>query len=168
LDSIERLNIGNLISADTPLLEVARLYGPDSPSVFIVIRGNQPIGWIAYQTLLDTPFQACLFSLLLSVEVALSELMESDPALALAKLPSRRRDQARRIGQLRGYRGDAAQKPTHHQLLRCTTFADKMEVLRNSPLTTAELGCYNESLLEKAERVRNALAHPTETHELLS
>ena len=166
LECIEPLTIGNLISADTPLLDVARLYGPTSPSVFIVIRGNQPAGWIGYQTLLGTPFQACLFSLLLSIELAVNELMENDPALAMRKLNERRREYARRIAQLRGYPSKDAQRPSDHQLLRCTTFADKAEVLRKCPATTAKLSSYDEALLEKAERVRNSLAHPTEAHEL--
>jgi hypothetical protein len=163
---IEPLTIRNLISADTPLLDVAKLYGPDSPDVFVVIHANQPIGWIGYPTLLGAPFQACLFSLILSVEFALGKIVETDAALAFSQLARPRQSIAIRIAKLRGYPHPEGEGPSERQLLRCTTLADKVRILKNRPLTAASLPTYNENLLEKAERLRNALAHPTDVDEI--
>jgi hypothetical protein len=167
-DTMDPLTVANLISANTPLLEIARLYTEQSPWIFVALKCNKPIGWISYYNLLGPPFRACLFGLLLGIEQAMADLLKTDAKFAVSKLPAKRLESATRVFGLRGYAKRRRQEPTPSELIDCTTFIDKVTAIEACPATLNALPSFNRSSLVKTEALRNALAHPTSDSELIS
>lgn len=162
----EPIALGALITEDTPLVKAAEMFADHADYFFVVIRGNELVGWLSYHMLHKLPFRLCLFAALLGLEEKMLRCVLLEPEVALSKLSA---DQTR---QLRG----RLQK--RHPIQRDDL---KREVIAMAALTgftqkaTCLAGCREvvrccPSISEKQWRdltieVRNALAHPdTERH----
>ncbi|MCI0535670.1 MAG: hypothetical protein L0Z50_10630 [Verrucomicrobiales bacterium] len=167
-EAMDRISVSNLVSADTPLMETAKLYSEQSPWIFIVLKRNQPLGWISYHSLLGPPFRACLFGLILAIEQAMAELLKAYAKFAVSKLPEKRVEAARRVYSLRGYAKWHGKDASDNALIDCSNFIDKVTVIESCPSTLAALPSFNRSALVRAEAIRNALAHPTPESELVT
>jgi hypothetical protein len=55
---MNNINVGSLITAETPLLEAMKLFDVHSPYCFMVMRGNLIVGAFSYQDLLTIPFRS--------------------------------------------------------------------------------------------------------------
>ncbi len=167
-DTMDELDVSNLISAETPLLDIARYYMADSPWVFAVLKGNRPIGWFSYYGLLGPPFRACLFGLILAVEQSMADLLKKDAKAAVGKLSEKRVEAARRVYGLRNEGRKEEHEPGGSALIDCSNFIDKLTILERLPTVLSTLPAFDRSLLVKAEQIRNMLAHPTPEYELVS
>lgn len=167
-DGMDKLVVANLLSAETPLLETAKLYGEKSPWIFVVLKSNQPVGWISYYSLLGPAFRACLFGLILGIEQSMSDLLKTDAPLAIGKLTPKRLEGAKRVYSLRGYDKRHGKEPSNRDLIDCTNFIDKVTILEACPITLGALISFNRTLLQRAETIRNALAHPTPESEIIT
>ncbi len=165
-DTMDKLDLSNLISAETPLLDIARYYMADSARVFTVLKGNRPVGWFSYYGLLGPPFRACLFGLILAVELSMADLLKRDAKAAVGKLPEKRVEAAKRVYGLRNEKRQYEHEPGGNALIDCSTFIDKVIILEKLPRVLSKLPAFNRSLLVKAEQIRNSLAHPTPDYEL--
>ncbi len=165
--TMDKLSWKTVVSADTALVEAAKLFSPQSPYVFLVLRQNELIGWMSYHHLLGIPFRACLFSLLLGIEQAMLDVVMTAPALAVSKLPTGRLTKAKEVYLARGHKLDKSGIAEPRLLLECTNFIDKATVIQKCPQTAANITAVKDKAMKKAERVRNCLAHPTRERELV-
>jgi hypothetical protein len=167
-DAMDALTVSNLVSADTPLLDIAKLYRDKSPWIFVALKGNHPIGWISYYNLLGPAFRACLFGLILAIEQTMADLLKTDSKLAIGKLPGKRLDAAKRTYSLRGYEKRHGKEPSNGELIDCSNFIDKVTIIEACPSTLVALPSFNRSSLIRTETIRNALAHPTPESEIIT
>jgi len=150
-----------LISSDTPLLEAIRVVCRSKDFLFIVLKGNQFIGWLYYNHFHKLPFRMCLFSLLIDLEEILLKLTKTDPASFLEKLKPRRLDKAKEIYNIRGYKlNKEGGKEFNSKLIECTQYCDKFIMLRKSPEIVQKFPSINNKFGDEAEKIRNNIAHP--------
>ena len=62
-ECVEPIRGNILISSDTPLLEAIRVVCRSNDFIFLVLKGNQFIGWLHYDHFHKLPFRMCLFAL---------------------------------------------------------------------------------------------------------
>lgn len=165
--TMNKLSWKTVVSADTALVEAAKLFSAKSPYVFLVLRQNQLVGWMSYHHLLGIPFRACLFSLLLGIEQAMLNVAMTDPALAVTKLSPGRLKKAKDLYLARGHELDKNGMADPRLLLECSNFIDKATIIQKCPATAANITAVTDKAMKKAERVRNSLAHPTGERELV-
>lgn len=165
-DVADGIGVESLVSAETPLLELAQMYGEKSLWVFIVLKGNHPIGWISYHHLLGPAFRSCLFGLILAVEQTMGDILKVKAKESIARLPPNRADAAKRIYGLRDYQRTRGPEAGPRAIIDCSNFIDKITMIESSSEILKALPTFNRNLLLKVESLRNVLAHPTPDHEL--
>jgi hypothetical protein len=151
-----------LISSDTPLLEAIRVVCRSNDSIFLVLKGNRFIGWLHYDHFHKLPFRMCLFALLIDLERMLLKLTMSNPTLFLGYLNPNRIDNAKKIYGNRGYSLNKEGKEFDAKLIECTAFCDKFIMLRKNPVTIQKFPNIKSKFGNKAEKIRNYIAHPEE------
>jgi len=149
-----------LISSDTPLLEAIRVVCRSKDFLFIVLKGNQFIGWLWYNHFHKLPFRMCLFALLIDLERMLLKLTMSNPTLFLGNLNPNRIDNAKKIYRNRRYSLNKEGKEFDAKLIECTTFIDKFNMLIENPVIVQKCPNINNKLRNTAEVIRNYAAHP--------
>jgi hypothetical protein len=161
-DCITPFPLDALITKETSLITVAGMFTTRDVPFFVVIKGNDFVGWISYHDLDRLPFRLCLFAAVLGIEEKMLRVVLRDPKLALGKLSSKQRDSARRLYQ----KHHADHRHTLHDepwdgIVGCTYFRDKASMLQQCAQTRSLIPAVCEKkwiiLLNK---VRNALAHP--------
>ena len=157
-----------LISSDTPLLEAIRVVCRSNDFIFLVLKGNQFIGWLCYNHFHKLPFRMCLFALLIDLERMLLELTKSNPTLFLRNLNDNRLDKAKKIYKNRGFSLNKESKEFDSKLIECTEFCDKFVMLREIPEIVQKCPNIINKFRNTAEDIRNYVAHPKgEKSELL-
>ena len=86
-----------LISSSTPLLEAIHLYCRGDNYIYLVLKGNQFIGFLNYSHFHKLPFRLCLFALLMDLERTMLKITKSNPTLFLKNLTKGRVDYAEKI-----------------------------------------------------------------------
>jgi len=149
-----------LISSDTPLLEAIRVVCRSNDFIFLVLKGNQFIGWVYYNHFHKLPFRMCLFSLLIDLEEMLLKIIKYDPTSFLEKLTPGRLDKAKEIYKKRRYSLNKESKEYNSKLIECTQFCDKFTMLREDPVIVKKFPSINNKFGNEAEKIRNDIAHP--------
>jgi len=157
---MDAIRLDMLITEDTSIMRVAEMFTRSDTHFFVVINGNDMVGWLSYQDLYKLPFRLCLFAELLAAESKMLQIVQQDAQSALQKLPEGRRTAALRLYQLRGLAMDAKGCAAPHSLVTCTNFIDKATMLRRCAKTRQAIAAVGENWMRQAEEVRNALAHP--------
>jgi hypothetical protein len=154
----EPIPADGLVSADTPVLEIAKLFSKESRHFYFVLQESQITGTIHYEDLLGPQFKLCLFALTLELETTALDLALKDPAASWSVLSEGRKRKAMLAYNERYSRDPDAERLPIDQLLGCTLFIDKGKILRKRRMIA---GGPNEidSLFGKADRVRNSCAH---------
>ncbi len=147
-----------LVSADTPVLEVAKLFSKESRGFYFVLQESQITGTIHYEDLLGPQFKLCLFALTLELETTALDLALKDPAASWSVLSEGRKRKAMFAYNNRYSREPDPERLPIYQLLGCTMFIDKGTILRKRRLI-ADGSNEIDSLFDKADRVRNSCAH---------
>ena len=166
-ECMNEIRIDALITEDTSLIHAAEMFANSATHFFVVIKGNEIVGWMSYHDLYKLPFRLCLFASLLAVEEKMLQVSQQNPHLAFETLPDGRKIAARRVYEMRGFaRGTHAREETS-LLLTCTTFIDKATILKRCPETKRLIpaACEKEWML-LAEKVRNSLAHANPDEQL--
>jgi hypothetical protein len=159
-DCVDEIRLDMLVTEDTPLGQAAQMFAATEPYYFVVIRGNEFVGWLSYHDLYKLPFRLCLFAALLSIEERMLFVVQRDAAACFSMLSERRQDAARKLYHLRGFKPDLLGQETPHLLVTCTNFIDKALMLQQSEWVKVIPAASAQSLMRLAERVRNKLAHP--------
>jgi hypothetical protein len=147
-----------MVSADTPVLEVVKLFSDNSSHFYFVLQESQITGTIHYEDLLGAPFKLCLFALTLELEAAALDIALQAPLASWSVLPDGRQKKALEVYSRRYSREpDRARLPVDH-LLGCTLFIDKATILRKRGLITDGSNDIK-SVFGEADRVRNCCAH---------
>jgi hypothetical protein len=147
-----------MVSADTPVIEVVKLFSDNSSHFYFVLQESQITGTIHYEDLFGAPFKLCLFALTLELEAAALDLVLQAPLASWSVLPDRRQRKALEVYSRRYSREpDPARLPVDH-LLGCTLFIDKATILRKRGLITDGSNDIR-SVFGEADRVRNSCAH---------
>lgn len=149
-----------LISSSTPLLEAIHLYCSGDNYTYLVLKGNQFIGFLNYSHFHKLPFRLCLFALLMDLERTMLKITKSNPASFLKNLTKGRLNCAEKIGGLRGLSLNEENKVFDINLLECTQFIDKFTMLRKNPEIVQQCPNINSKFKKKAEKIRNSIAHP--------
>jgi hypothetical protein len=147
-----------MVSGDTPVLEVVKLFSNDSSPFYFVLQESQITGTIDYEDLFGSPFKLCLFALTLELETAALDLALQTPAASWSALSEGRHKEALRVYTQRYSREPDTEKLPFDHLLGCTTFIDKGTILKKRKLIT-DGSSDIESVFRKANRVRNSCAH---------
>ncbi len=172
------VNVHSLITAETPLLETMKLFNGQSPYCFLVIKGNIIVGAFSYQDLLSTPFRACLFSMLLSVEQTMVKIVQRAPELAVSKL---KKDKIKRIACGIRKRESSQREVSASEILENIYFGDLLKIITSCGQTKSRLPSLDNVFTERRNNfkgrpveviekkrvdqivnLRNALAHPKE------
>ena len=89
-DKISRINIpvsvNQFLSADTPLLEIVKLFKGEGDKPFFVLKGNEIIGWLSFSDLFKLPFQLCIFALLTGIEGHMLEICARNSTHIIKKI----------------------------------------------------------------------------------
>jgi len=158
-ECMDSIGESTLISSDTPLLEAIQIVCKKNDAIFLVLKRNQFIGWLHYDHFYKLPFRMCLFSLLIDLEEMLLKLTKSDPTSFLSNLENRINN-AKKIYRYRGYSLNKEGKEFDSKLIECTSFCDKFIMLRKSPEIVQKFPSINNKFGNKAEKIRNDIAHP--------
>src|ERR1019366_5860278 len=75
----EAVSASAMVSGDTPVLEVVRLFSNNSGHFYFVLQESQITGTIHYADLVGAPFKLCLFALTLELETAALDLALQTP-----------------------------------------------------------------------------------------
>lgn len=152
------ISADGMVSADTPVLELVKLFTNDSPHFYFVLQESQITGTIHYEDLLGSPFKLCLFALTLELETVALDLALQKPVASWSVLSEGRREKAMDVYRHRYKRESDPERLPFDHLLGCTTFIDKGTVLKKRELTTYGSNDID-SVFSDAERVRNSCAH---------
>ena len=155
------IRLDMLVTEDTPLAQAARMFAEHEAYFFVVIRGNEFVGWLSYHDLYKLPFRLCLFAALLSIEERMLSVIQKEAARCLSRLSKGRQDAARKLYHLRGFKLDELGHEEPRQLVTCTTFIDKATMIQQSHWIKAVPAASERKWMNLAERVRNKLAHPS-------
>lgn len=181
------ISVHSLVTAETPLLEAIKLFKPKSPFSFLVIKGNDIIGFLSYLDILSIPFRACLFSMLLSIEQTMLDIVQTTPELAVKKLE---KDRVTRIKGLIKKRENPTGQITADKILENLLFSDVLSIVENCGTTKTclpsldavytthhqllKLDDSGKNRVEQTEKIhhridqiknlRNALAHPKDPY----
>lgn len=149
-----------VISANTPLLEAIKIFSENQQSFYFILKSNQLLGWLNYTDFYKLPFRLCLYALLINLEKMMLDIAESSPLIAIKFLPSGRLEKAKKLYDDRGYSKDKNGKETTAKLLECTTFIDKISIMRKWKSVRLAIPALDDELYKIAEKLRNELAHP--------
>lgn len=149
-----------LISSSTPLLEAIHLYCSGDNYIYLVLKGNQFIGFLNYSHFHKLPFRLCLFALLMDLERTMLKIIKYNATSFLKNLTKGRLNCAKKIGRLRGLSLNEENKFFDYNLVECTTFIDKFTMLRKNPQIVQECPNINSKFKKRAEKIRNSIAHP--------
>lgn len=158
-ECIDPIQASSVLSADTTALEAVEIFGSTSHHFFFVLHHNRVTGTLHYGDLFSLPVKLCLFALTLDLE---------DSALRLALIWARdswqclteeRRKRGEAVYELRYKHSPHSEGGPYDQLLGCTTFCDKGNILKKCGLVPEISGKKIDSIFSRAERVRNSCAH---------
>jgi len=160
-ENMEPISGDMLISSDTPLLEAIRIVCKKNDPIYLIIKGDQFIGWLHYDHFYKLPFRMCLFALLIDLERMLLKLTMSNPTLFLSNL-NNRIEKKKKIYGYRGYLLNKEGKEFNTKLIECTAFCDKFIMLRKNSEIVQKFPNIKSKFGDEAEKIRNNIAHPNE------
>jgi hypothetical protein len=147
-----------MVSADTPVLELVKLFSNESYHFYFVLQESQITGTVHYEDLVGSPFKLCLFALTLELETVALDLALQKPIPSWSVLSEGRREKAIEVYRHRYKREPDPERLPFDHFLGCTTFIDKGTILTKRKLIT-NASKEIDSVFRKAERVRNSCAH---------
>jgi hypothetical protein len=147
-----------ILSANTPVIDAVRSLAKTRHHFFFTLEGQSLSGWIGFSHLYKLPFRLCLFSLLLGIEQLASELISTKPTTSLKVLRPKRLEKLKEVYRLRKLGLDKDGNQSDALLVDCTTFADKIMILRR--VFKGVVPACGDPVFDAAEKIRNDLAHP--------
>lgn len=188
-DCMDPLSWDAVVSAETPLIEAAKLFRKGSSYLFTVLRGNRLTDYLSYQCLLSQPFRACLFSMILGVEELLLSVIDTDVGLAVSKYEKTPRSRIKKL--LKKHADDSWRddRIVNRAIVSDLYFSEKLSIIASCHATATEIPSLSvryevtsEDILtptgstvkrssqqrtQQLKSIRNKLAHPTDGWQLL-
>lgn len=160
-ECMDEIRLDGLVTEDTSLAHAAEMFTSCHAYFFVVINGNDFVGWLSYHDLYKLPFRLCLFASILAIEEKMTQVAQRYAARAIETLTDGRQAAARRIYQLRGFPRDQNGNEAPAPLVTCTSFCDKATMLQGCAETKYRIPeAGQKKWMALAEKVRNAIAHP--------
>jgi hypothetical protein len=159
-ECVDEIRLDMLVTEDTPLGRASQMFADSERYYFVVIRGNEFVGWLSYHDLYKLPYRLCLFAELLSIEERMLFIIQRAAADCFSRLPGGRKEAAHNLYRWRGYKPDTPGDEAPHLLVTCTNFIDKATMLQRSPWIEMIPAASEKKRIKLAEGVRNKLAHP--------
>lgn len=158
---MEEIHLDSLITVDTPLTRAIEMFSNKSAEYFfVVIRGNEFVGFLSYNDLDKLPFRLCLFAQLLATEQKMFLVAQKDSLRAFAKLRRKRRDRAEHSYVTSGHKDDLEEHQRAATLLPYTTFDDKVTILQECCKVSLQIpSVANKDWTKLATTIRNELVH---------
>ena len=159
-DCMEVILPAAIISANTPALYAVKLLAQGQRELYFVLHRDEFVGTLTFSCLSKPLFRICLLALTLELEQAALDLLMLGANESWAALGENRRTKAIEVYQLRFRRSPDSKRLPVVNLLECTCFADKGQLLRKRSLLSQEMAAIVKSHFAKAEKIRNMCAHP--------
>ena len=160
-ECMESISPDMILSADTTLFECIKAFSNSSRYFFVILRGNEYIGWLSWLDLQKPYVRVCIFSMLIHIEGQLLNVAFRNSNRTIQNLSPGRLEKAKHLYELRNYQYNEQGNPYANNLLMCTTFIDKFSVLRKiEKVVELVPSLENKRLCKKAEDIRNQIAHP--------
>jgi len=160
-ECLEPITPDVILTSDTPLIEAVTAFSKTKSPFFLIIRGNEFIGWLSYKDLHKPPLRLCLFAMLINLERMLLEVALLSPHESIRLLSEGRFKKAKEIYSLRKYDYDEHGQPYYSKLLECTTIADKLHIMSKSKHVRKAISALdNTNFCRFIEKLRNEIAHP--------
>jgi hypothetical protein len=159
-----------IVPSSMPLIELLPLF--EKHYFFFVLTRNDISHVVSFRDLDELPMKLCLFTLIMELEAKMLNLFmrESEKELEdlLHSLPAPQLNKAKDLFK-RSYK-DKKESPSG--LLRCTSFADRSLLLRQSPEIHNKFqfeGTHEMDIFfETARKIRNQIAHSSSIIKLLA
>lgn len=152
------ISADQFLSSSTSLLDIVPLF--QQHSFFFLLETNKVKQVISIPDLEKPPFMLCIFSLIIELEMLLVEIMTMGPVSTedlLNRLPSQKLKTAQNLR----LKKTGWARP--QDVLRCTSFNDKIEMLTADPVLSSYLPFHDEtdrkSFFQTLLKVRNHVAH---------
>ena len=155
--------IGKIIGADVTYFDLVELFSETKYGFFFVHDGKEISGTVYYRDLFRLPGVGCLFMFMLELETAALRLCQQFPMECLAALSKARLETALQVFKNRY--GDV-NSLLRRDFLDCTTFIDKSTMINKCKLLVDFSATHLKALFKRAEKVRNACAHPSDEDSL--
>ncbi len=160
-DCMEQVTPDTILTADTSLVDAVYEFHISLRPFFLVLKGNQFIGWLSYNDLHRPPLRLCLFAMLINIERLLLDVAFLSSQESVGFLSPGRLNKANEIYVLRKYNFDKDGKPFSARLLECTSLADKISIIKKSMnVKHAIPALFNKEFCHEVEPLRNEIAHP--------
>jgi hypothetical protein len=160
-ECIDLIEIDQIITIETSLMEASDMFARTNKYYFIIIDGNELVGWLSYHDLFKLPFRLALFAQFLSIESKMIIAAQGDSDFSFSRLSPARQERARGIYKKREQPKGRKQEPTSRSLITCTCLIDKFTMLKNNEQLFKNLpSLKSKNNYKKFEMVRNTLAHP--------
>ncbi|HZK93585.1 MAG TPA: hypothetical protein VFC67_05210 [Prolixibacteraceae bacterium] len=158
---MELITPASILSSDTSLLDSITAFETVSGPFFLILQGNQFIGWLSYKDLHKQPLRLCLFSMLINLERMLLEVALKNSKESFKKMPENRLKKAQELYKLKKFNFTQSGDYYTSNLMECTNMIDKFTIAQNTQSVVEMVPVLkNDHLCRKAEMLRNEIAHP--------
>lgn len=151
----------SIMSSDTSLFDAINAFANGSSHFYLVLHGNQFIGWLSYQNMHKPPLRLCLFSILINIEKMLLEILLKNPQEAINCLPEGRIEQVKNNYKLRNNKSKENKEYYNSKLLEYTNLEDKFYIAQQTKSLCQKMTLLqDDNLCKLARKLRNEVAHP--------
>ncbi len=165
----EPIRPSQLITANTPYLDTLSYFAEEGFRFCFVLDGRRLTGTVDYAGLFKPPGRMCLFALTLELETNALRLCQRFAKQCFDVLSDGRKEKAiavwkKRYESKRRYSHRPIDDPHDHlgEIVACTTFIDKARMISKCKLVIDRGRDEIDCVFNRAERIRNACAHPVE------
>lgn len=156
----EKIVTEQIISSDTPLLELPEFFAAVGSGQFLVLHRNKIVGACAWTDLSKVPFRLAIFSLALEIEERVLKKCSKTPQVSLDVLSDDRRRKAEEVFQKR-YSHPPRANTDDRRLISCTEFSDRNRMFLKTHRDSLEDPKRAKSALHQTKELRNWCAHPS-------
>jgi len=159
-DCMELITPASILSSDTSLLDSIASFETISGPFFLILQGNQFIGWLSYKDLHKQPLRLCLFSMLINLERMLLEVALKNPKGSFQNLKENRIKKAQELYKFKNFNFTQSGDYYISKLMECTNMIDKFTIAQHTQNVVEMVPALkNQHLCRKAEMLRNEIAH---------
>ncbi len=160
IECMEPITPDSILSSDTSLFDAVSAFAASRTHFFLVLRGNNFIGWLSYNDLHKPPLRLCLFAMLINLERILLEVALLSPKESVQALPDSRKKKALKVYAYLKHNYRKSGEPYESKLLECTYILDKFIIARRTKTVLSQVPALADAgLCKKAEWLRNEIAH---------
>lgn len=162
-ENMEPITSNIIISSNTPLLEAIHIVINGNDLIYLILRGNDFVGYLTYNHFNKLPFRMSLFSLVIDLESSMLKMIKSQPKSFFNKLNRRRIKKAENRYKYFFSSNKKDDVKYTSKLIDCTTLIDKFTMLKRTKNIVQKCpNIKNRSQIDMVDKLRNSIAHPKE------